>query len=70
MDEDQNDLAKRFQTLVDEFYDRNVKLILTAEVAPGDLYRGKRVEKSFRRTISRLVEMQSHNYLARQHISD
>jgi len=70
MHEEQNDLAKRFQTLVDEFYDRNVKLILTAEVTPGLLYRGKRVEKSFRRTISRLVEMQSHNYLAKQHITD
>ena len=70
MNEDMNDLAKRFITLVDEFYDRNVKLILTAEVAPGGLYSGHRLAAAFERTVSRLIEMQSHEYLARQHLSD
>ncbi len=70
MDENQNDTAKRFITLVDEFYDRNVKLILSAQAMPEDLYQGKRLAQPFKRTISRLVEMQTHEYLARQHHSD
>ena len=70
MDESQNDLAKRFITLVDEFYDRNVKLILSAATTPENLYIGKRLARPFKRTISRLIEMQTHDYLARQHLSD
>ncbi len=70
MDENQNDLARRFLTLVDEFYDRNVKLIITAAAAPEHLYLGRRLLKPFKRTISRLIEMQSHDYLARQHLCD
>jgi cell division protein ZapE len=70
MDENQNDLTKRFMTLVDEFYDRNVKLILTATTTPDHLYQGKRLSKPFKRTISRLIEMQTHDYLARQHLCD
>jgi cell division protein ZapE len=70
MDDSQNDLAKRFLTLVDEFYDRNVKLVLSAATRPEQLYTGKRLEASFQRTISRLIEMQTHDYLARQHLSD
>ncbi len=65
--EDQNDQARRLMTLVDEFYDRNVKLIMTAAVPVGVLYVGKRLASSFERTISRLVEMQSHEYLALRH---
>jgi cell division protein ZapE len=67
---DEENEAKRFITLVDEFYDRNVKLIITAEAGPEHLYRGKRLEFDFKRTQSRLVEMQSHQYLARQHLTD
>jgi cell division protein ZapE len=70
MDENQNDVAKRLLTLVDEFYDRNVKLILSAATTPEHLYTGKRLQKAFRRTVSRLIEMQTHDYLAKQHISD
>lgn len=70
MDESQNDRAKRLITLVDEFYDRNVKLILTAATSIESLYRGKRLLKPFKRTVSRLIEMQSHDYLARQHLSE
>ena len=68
--ESENDLAKRFMTMVDEFYDRNVKLIITAAVKPEELYKGKRLEKPFRRTVSRLIEMQTHDYLGKQHRCD
>lgn len=68
MDEMTNDKAKRFMTLIDEFYDRNVKLIVTAETNPAGLYAGKRLAKPFLRTVSRLEEMHTHDYLAKQHI--
>ena len=61
------DQARRFISLVDEFYDRNVKLILSAAVPIATLYQGNRLEFEFRRTESRLQEMQSHEYLAREH---
>jgi cell division protein ZapE len=64
----ENDLVKRFITLVDEFYDRNVKLIITAAAVPDGLYKGKRLAEAFKRTISRLEEMRTHDYLAKQHI--
>lgn len=68
MAEDKNDMAKRFMILVDEFYDRHVKLILTAAVAIPELYQGKRHREPFQRTLSRLIEMQSHDYLALRHL--
>ena len=61
------DQARRFISLVDEFYDRNVKLILSAEAGILDLYQGDRLTFEFRRTESRLQEMQSHEYLAQEH---
>jgi cell division protein ZapE len=62
-----DDQARRFINLVDEFYDRNVKLVISAEVALDQLYGGGRLEFEFERTCSRLLEMQSHDYLAREH---
>lgn len=62
-----DDQARRFINLVDEFYDRNVKLVITAEVPLLELYSGGRLEFEFQRTVSRLQEMQSHEYLAREH---
>lgn len=62
-----DDIARRFINLVDEFYDRNVKLIISAEVELKDLYTGGRLEFEFQRTLSRLLEMQSHEFLARPH---
>jgi cell division protein ZapE len=59
--------ARRFIALVDEFYDRNVKLIVSAAAAPAKLYRGERLGALFARTASRLTEMQSEQYLAREH---
>ncbi len=60
--------ARRFIALVDEFYDRRVKLILSAAASVAELYAGKRLRFEFQRTQSRLEEMQSHDYLAAAHI--
>ncbi len=62
-----DDQARRFINLVDEFYDRNVKLILSAEASPGALYRDSRLSDEFKRAASRLFEMQSHEYLEKQY---
>jgi len=65
---DNEDEARRFIALVDEFYDRNVKLICSAEAPLGEIYAGRRLRFEFERTRSRLQEMQSHAYLARPHL--
>lgn len=62
-----DDEARRFIALVDEFYDRAVKLLLSAAAPIGELYRGERLAFEFERTQSRLLEMQSAEYLARPH---
>lgn len=61
------DLARRFINLVDEFYDRSVKLIISAAAPIPSLYQGTQLAFEFDRTVSRLLEMQSHNYLAQPH---
>jgi cell division protein ZapE len=63
-----DDIARRFIAMVDEFYERNVKLIISAEVALPDLYTEGQLSFEFRRCLSRLKEMQSHDYLATRHI--
>ena len=60
--------ARRFIALVDEFYDRNVKLIVSAAADVGSLYAGRKLEFEFQRTTSRLVEMQSTEYLHAPHL--
>lgn len=67
MSRNHEDQARRFINLVDVFYDHNVKLIISAEAQATDLYQGRRVAFEFQRTISRLQEMQSHDYLALSH---
>ncbi|PAV25323.1 cell division protein ZapE [Tamilnaduibacter salinus] len=64
---DSDDLARRFINMVDEFYDRNVKVILSAEAPITELYSGGRLGFEFERTESRLLEMQSHEYLEAPH---
>jgi cell division protein ZapE len=62
-----DDAARRFVHLVDELYDRNVNLALSAAVPILELYAGERLALEFQRTQSRLLEMQSEEYLAREH---
>jgi cell division protein ZapE len=59
--------ARRFIALIDEFYDRKVKLILSAAVPLDELYAGSKLVDVFERTRSRLTEMQSHAYFAAAH---
>ena len=61
------DAAQRFVELVDELYDHAVKLVLSAAVPIIDLYDGRRHRAVFARTESRLIEMQSEEYLALEH---
>jgi len=68
LDENSADAARRFINLVDEFYDRNVKLLVSAAAGIEGLYTGKRLSFEFQRTASRLTEMQSEDYLARPHL--
>ena len=64
---DRENQARRFIALVDEFYDRRVKLKLSAAVPLASLYSGGRLTREFERTRSRVTEMQSHDYLAAPH---
>ena len=64
---EQDNAARRLVSLVDEFYDRGVKLVVSAAAPPTALYTGERLAFEFQRTASRLIEMQSHDYLARPH---
>ena len=68
LDAAHEDEARRFIALIDELYDRRVKLVICAIGAPQTLYRGERLRGEFQRTASRLVEMQSAEYLAREHM--
>ena len=59
--------ARRFISVIDEFYDRGVNVIISAAAPPNELYKGEKLKFEFQRTTSRLVEMQSEEYLARAH---
>lgn len=65
-----HDPATRFIHLVDEFYDRRTKLVLSAAAPIIDLYDGNRLRAQFARCESRLIEMQSEEYLALPHRDD
>lgn len=67
MDEGKDDAAKRFMHLIDALYDHNVKLVVTAQEIPEQLYTGRYLQFAFQRTVSRLVEMGGHRYLAKPH---
>jgi cell division protein ZapE len=67
MGEHEEEWAHRFIDAVDEFYDRRVKLLITADNEPAHLYHGRRHQFDFQRTASRLMEMRSDDYLAQAH---
>lgn len=64
-----DDAARRFVAAIDEFYDRHVNLVCTAAAEPSALYTGQALAAAFERTASRLIEMRSAEYLARQHLA-
>lgn len=64
---DRRNEAKRLMTLIDALYDQGTKLIVSADALPAQLYRGHDHEFEFQRTVSRLIEMQSPDYLAKKH---
>lgn len=68
MNVDCDDAARRFIALVDEFYERNVKLIISAAVEMDSLYTHGSLTFEFKRCLSRLQEMQSRDYLASEHL--
>ncbi|MDF1817454.1 MAG: cell division protein ZapE [Immundisolibacteraceae bacterium] len=60
---DDYDSAHRFMNLVDVLYDQKINLVISAETEPGDIYCGDRFHFEFERVVSRLIEMQSEDYL-------
>lgn len=68
MGRETDDSARRFIAMVDEFYERNVKLIISASVDMHELYNQGNLGFEFKRCLSRLQEMQSHDYLASEHL--
>ncbi len=64
---DADNAARRFISVVDEFYDRGVNVIISAAAPAAELYAGEKLKFEFQRTTSRLIEMQSEEYLASAH---
>jgi cell division protein ZapE len=69
MGPDSQDKASRFVTMIDTFYEKKVKFICSAATAPSGLYVEGDGAFEFQRTVSRLMEMQSPEYLALDHIA-
>ncbi|HUQ13424.1 MAG TPA: cell division protein ZapE, partial [Novosphingobium sp.] len=67
MGPDRRNEAARFVTLIDALYDNKVKLLATADADPAELYEAGDGRFEFERTVSRLIEMQSADYLAAGH---
>ena len=64
---DGEDAARRFLTLIDALYDRGVNVVISAAAPPDRLYQGAKLKFEFERAASRLIEMQSRQYLAAEH---
>lgn len=62
----QSSEARRFTWLIDVFYDQKVKLLMSAEVPPEELYTNGVLANEFHRTVSRIVEMQSQDYMDKE----
>jgi cell division protein ZapE len=69
MTAEMGDRARRFTWLVDILYDHRVKLLASAAVPPDDLYREGPNSREFGRTVSRLVAMQTHDYMGEPHVA-
>lgn len=67
MTDNMHNVARRFTLLIDTLYDEGVKLVCSADAPPGELYPSGIASDAFRRTASRLAEMQSDDYLRRGH---
>lgn len=68
MDVKDEQVARRFLALVDEFYERRVKLIISAQASMFDIYQGEHLKFEYQRCLSRLQEMQSEEYLRLPHL--
>jgi cell division protein ZapE len=64
---DNDNAARRFIMLIDELYDRNVNIVVSAAAAPAALYVGEKLRFEFERAASRLIEMQTEKYLSGEH---
>jgi len=70
MGSETGDIARRFTWLVDILYDHRVKLVVSAEVPAAALYTEGPNAQDFPRTVSRLIEMQSRDYMALPHATE
>jgi len=69
MSADMGDRARRFTWLVDILYDHRVKLLASAAARPQELYTKGPNSREFARTVSRLAEMQTHDYMSEPHVA-
>jgi cell division protein ZapE len=67
MTDNMHNVARRFTLLIDTLYDEGVKLICSAAAPAGQLYPEGIASEAFNRTVSRLAEMQSEDYLRKGH---
>lgn len=68
MSDEDNNTTRRFINLIDEFYDRRINLMIASDAPLQSLYTGQQFAFEFERTRSRLIEMQSKDYLADAHV--